>query len=93
MKKTIVDIGRSDVQEGKLDKLKAGIRPPRRGRRTTGTAALSHGCHVDEAAHRMTVVVVHTDSASLELQGSATSPTAHSPRLEHHRGSTRDRRR
>lgn len=67
MNETNVHIGRSDVHEGKLDELKAGIRPLAEVAERLEPELISHGFHVDEAAHRMTVVVVHTDSASLEL--------------------------
>ncbi len=63
----IVYIDRSDIREGSIQELKAGVerlvefidaREPR---------LLSYGFYIDEAAAKMTVVAVHPDSASLEL--------------------------
>jgi hypothetical protein len=67
MNETIVYIDRSEIQEGKLDELKAGIRHLAEVAERPEPQLISCGFYVDEAAHRMTVVVVHPDSASLEL--------------------------
>jgi hypothetical protein len=63
----IVYIDRSDVHEGSIDALKAGV-----GHLVTVMAGLeprlvAYGFHFDEDAGRMTVTAVHPDSASLEL--------------------------
>lgn len=67
MNETIVYIDRSDVHEGKLDELKLSIRYLAEVAERLEPRLISYGFHVDEAAHRMTVVAVHPDSASLEL--------------------------
>jgi hypothetical protein len=63
----IVYVDHSDVREGSLEELKAGIcrlvdfidaREPQ---------LLAYGFYIDEAAAKMTVVAVHPDAASLEL--------------------------
>jgi len=63
----IVYIDHSDIQEGSLDELKAGVqrlvdfidaREPR---------LITYGFYIDDGAAEMTVVAVHPDSASLEL--------------------------
>lgn len=65
MNETIVYIGRSDVHEGKLVDLGAGIRHLAEVAERLEPQLISHRFRVDESAHRMTVVVVHTDSAWL----------------------------
>ena len=63
----IVYIDHSDILEGAIDELRAGVtrlvefideREPR---------LIAYGFYLDEAAMNMTVVAVHPDSASLEL--------------------------
>ncbi len=63
----IVYIDQSDIREGSLEELKAGVqrlvdfidaREPR---------LIAYGFYIDEEAAKMTVVAVHPDSASLEL--------------------------
>jgi hypothetical protein len=63
----IVYIDHSDVREGSLEELKAGVR------RLVGIIdarepqLIAYGFYFDEAASKMTVVAVHPDPASLEL--------------------------
>ena len=63
----IVYIDHSDVREGSLEELKAGVR------RLVGfidarePQLIAYGFYFDEAASKMTVVAVHPDPASLEL--------------------------
>lgn len=63
----IVYIDHSDILEGAIDELRAGVtrlvafideREPR---------LIAYGFYLDEVAMKMTVVAVHPDSASLEL--------------------------
>jgi hypothetical protein len=63
----IVYIDHSDIREGSLEELKAGVlrlvdfidaREPQ---------LITYGFYIDEEAAKMTVVAVHPDSASLEL--------------------------
>jgi len=63
----IVYIDHSDIRDGKLEELKAGIRHVVDFLETREPQLISYGFHIDEEASRMTVVAVHPDSASLEL--------------------------
>lgn len=63
----IVYIDHSDVREGSLDELKAGVRRLVEHIEAREPQLISYGFYIDEAASTMTVVAVHPDSASLEL--------------------------
>jgi hypothetical protein len=63
----IVYIDRSDIHEGRIDDLKAGIRRLVDVIESHEPQLIAYGFHLDETAARMTVVAVHPDSASLEL--------------------------
>ena len=63
----IVYVDRSDIHEGRLDDLKAGVRRVVDFMEAHEPRLLSYGFHFDEEAGVMTVVAVHPDSASLEL--------------------------
>ena len=63
----VVCFDHSDIHQGRLDDLKAGIR-----RLVTFVEAhepqlVSYGFHLDEELGRLTVVAVHPDSESLEM--------------------------
>jgi hypothetical protein len=63
----IVYIDRSDIHEGSLDELKAGIRRLVEVIESREPQLVGYGFHLDEEEGLMTVVAVHPDSASLEL--------------------------
>lgn len=63
----IVYIDRSDIREGSLDELKAGIRRLVDFIDAREPQLLAYGFYIDEEASRMTVLAIHPDSASLEL--------------------------
>jgi hypothetical protein len=63
----IVYIDHSDVREGSLEELKAGVRRLVDFIDAREPQLISYGFYIDEAASKMTVVAVHPDSASLEL--------------------------
>src|SRR5437867_306367 len=63
----IVYIDHSDVRDGSLEELKAGVRRLVDFIDAREPQLISYGFYVDEAASKMTVVAVHPDSASLEL--------------------------
>jgi len=63
----IVYIDRSDVREGSLEELKAGIRRLVDFIDAREPQLIAYAFYIDEAASKMTVVAVHPDSASLEL--------------------------
>jgi hypothetical protein len=63
----IVYIDRSDIREGRIDDLKAGIRRLVDVIESAEPQLISYGFHLDDEADRMTVVAVHPDSASLEF--------------------------
>jgi hypothetical protein len=63
----IVYIDHSDIKDGKLEELKAGIRRLVDFLETREPQLITYGFYVDEEASRMTVVAVHPDSASLEF--------------------------
>ena len=62
----VIYIDRSDVLEGRLDELKAGIRDLVPFVDSHQPQMVTYGFYLDEDARRMTVVAVHPDSASLE---------------------------
>lgn len=63
----LVYIDRSDIREGRLDDLRAGIVRLVEVIESREPQLISYGFHIDDLAGRMTVVAVHPDSASLEL--------------------------
>jgi hypothetical protein len=63
----IVYIDHSDVREGSLEELKTGVRQLVDFIDAREPQLISYGFYIDEAASKMTVVVVHPDSASLEF--------------------------
>jgi hypothetical protein len=63
----IVYIDHSDVREGLLEELKAGVRRLVDFIDAREPQLIAYGFHIDEAASKMIVVAVHPDSASLEL--------------------------
>jgi hypothetical protein len=63
----IVYIDHSDIREGSLDELKAGVRRLVDFIRAREPQLITYGFYIDEEAAKMTVVAVHPDSASLEL--------------------------
>jgi hypothetical protein len=67
MSEPIVYIDHSDIHEGALDELKAGVRRLVDLIDAQEPRLLAYGFYIDDAALRMTVVAVHPDSASLEL--------------------------
>jgi len=63
----IVYIDHSDIKDGKLEELKAGIRRLVDFLDAREPQLISYGFHIDEDAGRMTVIAVHPDTASLEF--------------------------
>jgi hypothetical protein len=63
----IVYIDHSDIREGSLDELKAGVERLAEFIAEREPQLIAYGFYIDEAAATMTVVAVHPDSASLEL--------------------------
>lgn len=63
----IVYIDHSDIREGSLDELKAGIQWLVGFIEANEPQLITYGFFIDEGAAKMTVVAVHPDSASLEL--------------------------
>lgn len=63
----IVYIDHSDIREGSLEELKAGIRRLVDLIDAREPQLIAYGFYIDEETATMTVVAVHPDSASLEL--------------------------
>ena len=63
----IVYLDHSDIHEGALDELKAGVRRLVDLIESLEPRLIAYGFHIDDAARKMTVVAIHPDSASLEL--------------------------
>jgi hypothetical protein len=63
----IVYIDHSDIREGSLDELKAGVQRLVDFIDAREPQLIAYGFYIDDEAAKMTVVAVHPDSASLEL--------------------------
>jgi hypothetical protein len=63
----IVYIDHSDIREGALEELKAGVQRLVEFIEAREPHLITYGFYIDENAGKMTVVAVHPDSASLEL--------------------------
>lgn len=63
----IVYLDHSDIREGSLDELKAGVQRLVEFIEAREPQLISYGFYIDENGGKMTVVAVHPDSASLEL--------------------------
>jgi hypothetical protein len=63
----IVYIDRSDIREGALEELKAGVQRLVDFIEVREPQLITYGFYIDEEAAKLTVVAVHPDSASLEL--------------------------
>ena len=63
----IVYIDHSDIGEGSLEDLKAGVRRLVDLTDVREPQLITYGFYIDEQAAKMTVVAIHPDSASLEL--------------------------
>jgi hypothetical protein len=63
----IVYIDHSDIREGAIDELRAGVRRLVEFIDAQEPRLIAYGFYIDEVARKMTVVAVHPDSASLEL--------------------------
>ena len=63
----IVYIDHSDIREGSLEELKAGVRRLVDLIDAREPQLIMYGFYIDEETAKMTVVAVHPDSASLEL--------------------------
>jgi hypothetical protein len=63
----IIYIDRSDIREGAVDELKAGVQRLVDFIRAREPQLMWYGFYIDNEAGQMTVVAVHPDSASLEL--------------------------
>ena len=63
----IVYIDHSDIREGSLEELKAGVQRLVEFIDAREPRLITYGFYIDEEAAKMTVVAVHPDSASLEL--------------------------
>jgi quinol monooxygenase YgiN len=70
----IVYIDRSEIVDGKLEELKEGIDELVQFVDAHEPQLLSYGFYIDEAASRMTVIAVHSDSASLEFHMEIAGP-------------------
>jgi hypothetical protein len=63
----IVYIDHSDIREGSIEELKAGVQRLVDFIQAREPQLLAYAFYIDEEAATMTVVAVHPDSASLEL--------------------------
>ncbi len=63
----IVYIDHSDIREGSLDQLKAGVKRLVDFIAVREPQLITYGFYIDDEALKMTVVAIHPDSASLEL--------------------------
>ena len=63
----IVYIDHSDIRDGAIEELRAGVRRLVEFIEAREPQLIAYGFYIDEGAGKMTVVAVHPDSASLEL--------------------------
>jgi len=63
----IVYIDRSEIREGAIDELRAGVRRLAKFIDRREPQLITYGFYIDDDARKMTVVAVHPDPASLEL--------------------------
>ncbi len=63
----IVYIDHSDIREGSIEELRAGVRRLVEFIEAREPQLVTYGFYIDEEAGKMTVVAVHPDSDSLEL--------------------------
>lgn len=63
----IVYVDHSDIRDGAIDELRAGVRRLAEFIDVREPRLIAYGFYIDEGARKMTVVAVHPDSASLEL--------------------------
>jgi hypothetical protein len=63
----IVYIDHSDIREGKLPEVRAGIQELVDFVDTHEPQLLAYGFYIDEGGMRMTLIAIHPDSSSLEL--------------------------
>jgi hypothetical protein len=67
MSEPIVYIDHSDIREGKLADVRAGIQELVDFVDTNEPRLLAYGFYIDEERLRMTLIAIHPDSSSLEL--------------------------
>lgn len=67
MSDPIVYIDRSDIREGKLEEVRAGISELVEFVETHEPQLIAYGFYIDEMGSGMTLVAIHPDSASLEF--------------------------
>ena len=63
----IVYVDHSDIHEGRLEELRAGVRRVVDFIEAHEPRLVAYGFHLDDEAGRMTVTAIHPDSTSLEL--------------------------
>jgi quinol monooxygenase YgiN len=66
MHKQIISVDLSEIQEGKLERLKSAIQELVHFVQANEARILSYNMYIDEETYHMTVVQVHPDSASME---------------------------
>ncbi|HET9497431.1 MAG TPA: hypothetical protein VFP83_03830 [Candidatus Limnocylindria bacterium] len=74
MSEPIVYIDHSNIVDGALEELKAGVRRVAQFIEAREPQLISYGFYIDEENRTMTVVAVHPDSASLELHMNVGGP-------------------
>lgn len=74
MSELIVYIDHSNILDGALEELKAGVRRVVQFIEAREPQLISYGFYIDEQNGTMTVVAVHPDSASLELHMNVGGP-------------------
>ena len=67
MSELIVYIDHSDIREGRLPEVRAGIQELADFVDTHEPQLLAYGFYIDEEVMRMTLIAIHPDSSSLEL--------------------------
>ena len=67
MSELIVYIDHSDIREGRLPEVRAGIQELADFVDTHEPQLLAYGFYIDEEGMRMTLIAIHPDSSSLEL--------------------------
>jgi len=74
MTELLIAVDSSEIREGKLDEVKAGLTELAEFVEANEPELIAYSIYLDEEARRMTVVQIHPSSASMELHLEVAAP-------------------